>query len=319
MDTSEQQYEVIVIGGGAAGLTAGLFVARQGYSVLLISKEFGGQTFTTDEIENYPGIGRITGPALMQAFVYQAREAGVTMEHAMVQSIHKEESGHAVTTPKGEFHCRALIVAHGKSPRHLGVEREAEFFNDIAYGVPHDTVLLKGKNIAVVGGANSAMQAIIALNGIAKNIYGIVRAENYRGEAPLLKKIAQCTNFTPHFSSTLTAFTGEPRQLEGIAIVNTDGTETSLDVDYIIGAMGLETNVTFLSDLVALDDKKQVIIDNQCQTSAEGIFACGDATTSPYKQIVISAGEGAKAGLTAARYIAAKEGTPMVIDWGYRG
>ncbi len=313
-------YDVIIVGAGAAGLSASIFTARRGLKTLIISKDLGGQTSSTLEIENYPGLDRIEGPQLMENFYAEAKQFGVQVHFDSVELIEKNNTSFIINT-KGErqYTCDSLILALGKSPRKLKIPGEDVFeTKGVWYGNIPEPEKYVGKTIAIIGGGSSAVQAALSLERYATHTYLIHRRDTVSAEEILMKRLSQAKHIEKIFCT-------ESVRIEGDNVVKTltvknnqNGNEATLAVDGICIATGFETKTLFLNNLVMLDGEGRIDINQRNETSCEGIFAAGDATTVPFQQIVISAGEGAKAAISAYQYLAKKKGARVLrTDWGY--
>lgn len=313
------KYDVIIVGGGAAGLSAAIFSCRRGLSTLIIAKDIGGQTATTSEIENYPGVGRVEGPELIDRFFKEASQYGAQLSQGEVTGISQSNGGYTVLATSGAYECDALILAFGKTPRDLSVPGEKEFLGrGVSYAFLTDAPLAQGKVVAVVGGGNSALEAVHRLAAHAKEVYLIHRRTDFRGEKILLDRLhslQRVVTLTPYAVSEIRDG-GEHLRL---MLEHAETKETrELSVSMVFPCLGFEPRSSFVKDLVACDELGRVIVSTDCSTNIPGIFAAGDITTVPYQQIVVSAGEGAKAALTAYHYLQAKQGKRGArVDWGF--
>lgn len=311
-------YDTIIIGAGAAGLTAALYTARRNLKTLILSKDIGGQTAVATEIENYPGvIDQPNGFELMQTFKKQAEKFGAEIKHEGVTEIKKNKDIFSVKTDKNSYSAKTVILAFGLTPRELGVPGEDKLKGrGVAYCATCDGPLFKNKTVAVVGGGNSALDAADYLSGLAKKVYLIHRRDEFRAEAILQKKVKQAKNIELVLNSEIQEIKGS-NKVESIKLSSQD---EEIQVDGVFIEIGYQAKTDWLKNLVKLNSKGEIITDENCRTSTPGIFAAGDVTDAPYKQIVISAGEGAKAALQAHKYIQQKSPTENneVPDWGQR-
>ncbi len=298
-------YDTIIIGGACAGLSAGLYTARRALKTLVLTKDIGGQVAITTVIENYPGTGDITGPELANKMKEQAVKAGVEIQFAEVTSVEKQNDGNfKVKTTNGEFDSATVILAFGLEQRKLGVPGEKELTGrGVAYCATCDGPLYRNKIVAVVGGGNSAFDAADYLAQLASKVYLLNRSENFRAEATLLEAVKNNSKIEILLNTEIQEVVGE-KKVEKVKLINNKTQEKSeLELNGVFIETGWQTKTEFLKDLVNLNEKGSVVVDNQGQTSTPGIFAAGDVTDTPFKQAVISAGEGAKAGLSAAKYL----------------
>lgn len=316
--TSPITCDVCVIGAGAAGLSAALFVARRGYTVYVVTADIGGQTSSTAEIENYPGLGSVEGPALMTLFKKEALSFGAGLYVDSITSIENKGDSFLLSGAHGQIRAQSVIIATGKSPRSLGVAREEDFLgNGLVYSGLGDPSESRDAHVVVVGGGNSALTAVLHIAPFAKKVTLVHRRDALMGEKVLLDRVHALKGITTIFSSTIVNLSGDDR-LTSVTVRQGDGDEREVPVDILIVALGFEARNNWLKSLVQCSDESCITIDNECKTNTEGIFAAGDCTNIPYQQIVISAGEGAKAGLSACRYLDMKQGRASPrTDWGY--
>lgn len=311
-------YDTIIVGAGAAGLTSALYTARRHLKTLVLSKDLGGQTAIATEIENYPGVlDQPSGFELMQNFKKQAEKFDALIKLEGVIAIQKKDQNFIVKTHNNSYLTKTLILAFGLAHRELGVPGEKEFRGKgVAYCATCDAPLFKGKVVAVVGGGNSALDATDLLSGLAKQVYLIHRKNKFSGEAVLQKKVRRAKNVRLLTSSEVKAIKGQDK-VESIVIENNQTKEKKeINVNGLFIEIGYQAQTDWLKDFVKLNKNGEIITDENTRTSAPGVFAAGDVTDAPYKQIVISAGEGAKAALQAHKYIQQKEGLKEAPDWG---
>lgn len=313
------KYDVIIIGGGPAGLTAAIYAGRRALKTLVLTMDIGGQMNLTQHIENHPGFEVITGSELGQKMMAQAKKLGAEVSiQQQVISLEKKEDNFLVKTNSGEFETQSVILAFGKTPRKMELESADKYLGKgLSYCATCDGPLFKNKKVAVVGGGNSALDAVIFLSEICEKVYLIHRRDAFRGEEVLVEKIKQKGNIEFILNSVVSEIIGA-EFVEGIKtkdVVSGEEKETLLDGIFV--EIGYEVAAEFVKNIVNLDEKNQLVVDCDCKTSAPGIFAAGDLTQIPYKQIVISEGQGAVAALSAYDYIQKKQGKPTVkVDWG---
>lgn len=312
----EDTYDVVIIGGACAGLTAGLYASRRALKTVVITKDIGGQIATTPTVENYPGIGSIGGPELSLAMHEQALQWGAEIVFDEVASIQKRgEQDFLVHAANQDYQGRSIILAYGKTPRNLDIPGEKEYAGrGVSYCVTCDAPLFKGKNVVVVGGGNSAMEGALVLSQICHKVYLVHRRDGFRGEKVLLDRIEQTGNIEKVLSCVSKEIVGDGRKVTGLIVTKLDcDEERLLNTDAIFVEIGFTVNSALVENLVNLDNLKQIITNNRQETSESGIFAAGDLTDTPYKQAIISAGEGAKAALSAYSYL--NQGKPIGVDW----
>lgn len=314
-------YDTIIIGGGAAGLTAAIYAARRTLKTLVISQDIGGQAATTTHIENYPGYDLVDGAILMQKFQQQAQKFGAEFAYEEVQKIIKlDDDTFKVKTPANEYTGKTLILAFGLTRQKLGMPGEEKLAGKgVAYCATCDAPLYKGKVVAVVGGGNSALDAALLLSKISPKVYLIHRRDEFRGEEVLVNEIKKAKNIELVLNSKPVAVNGD-KLVESIVVsdVNDENKKREIKVQGVFVEIGLVAKPDIIKGLVDLDKKNQVITTKDGATSSPGIFAAGDITDIQYKQVVISAGEGAKAALQAYKYLQGKKGAPVGIDWGIK-
>jgi thioredoxin reductase (NADPH) len=292
-------YDTIIIGGGPAGMTAAIYTARRKMKTLILSVDLGGQITKTNEIENYPGFEMITGAALATKFYDQAKSFGTEFIFDEVKHIEKFDDGFHIKGLKTTYKTKTVILAFGKKPSELGVPGEEELKGrGVSYCATCDAPFYKDKTVAVVGSGSSALNAILESAKVAKKVYSIVRSDGYKGEQVLIDEIKALKNLEIHNNCAITKIEGKNKVEK---IVCDTGAEMLLDG--VLIEIGYMIDRKLIKDLVKTDEKDQVIIDNMQNTSVSGIFAAGDLTNTPYKQIAISTGEGTKAALSAAAYI----------------
>lgn len=298
-------YDVIIIGGGPAGLTASVYTARKKLDTLVLTKDFGGQPMWTTEIENYMGYQFITGPELMEKFDEQARHHSdnIKYEEARKLTVNADNTFTVTTTGNGQYQAKAVIIASGKRPRRMEVPGEVEFTGrGVSYCATCDGPLFANKTVAVVGGGNSAVQAAYELSGVAETVYLVVR-NRYSADPVMLDKLQQAKNVI-----ALQGYISKEVQgnffVEKFIVARKDRSEeTDLAVQGIFVEIGLNPNSEFAKGLIALNQRREIMVDCRCRTNVSGIFAAGDVTDGVDKQIVIAAGDGAKAALIAYEYL----------------
>lgn len=304
-------YDVIIIGGGPAGLTAGLYCSRRGLKTLIITKDIGGQITRTGEIENYPGFEKISGAELAKKLFDQAKKFGTEIIFDEVKEISKE-APFQLKTIRDSFQTKTIILAFGKKPRELEVPGEEEFKGrGVTYCATCDAPFFKDKIVCVVGGGNSALEATIVSANVAKQVNLIYRGTEFRAEEALQDNVKKLKNVNILMNEEVTEIIGSDK----VSKVKLKSNKT-LETDGVIVEIGFIIDRSLIQDIVEMDTNNQVIIDDKQMTSVEGIFAAGDLTQTPVKQIVVSAGEGAKAALSCFDYIQKLSGKKGILaDW----
>lgn len=297
-------YDTIIIGGGPAGVTAAIYAARKKLKTLLISENIGGQILETWEIENYPGQREITGASLAQKFEDHLKKFNVTIRKEKIIEIKKIASlQFLLKSEQSEYRAKTLILAMGKRPRELDVPGEKKFKNKgVSYCATCDGPLFQNKTVAVVGGGNAGLEAVIQMNKIVQKIYLIESDRACSGDPLLLDKIKSSAKiFT---NSEIVKVYGD-NLVGGVKVKNNKTNDIQdLKLEGIFVEIGSIPNSEIVKSLIELNQEGKIKIDKFCQTSEKGIFACGDITDVPYEQIVIAAGEGAKAAISAFNYLA---------------
>lgn len=295
-------YDLIIIGGGPAGITAAVYAARKGMNFILITKDIGGQTLLTSTVENYTGYQFISGMELVSKFEEHMRKYNIPIkENETAVDISKQGDTVIVKTGKGVYNARAVIIASGKRSRELGVPGENEFHNrGLTYCATCDGPLFAGKDVAVIGGGNSALDATLQLINIARKIYLIDIAPVFKGDAIMQEKIKK-SNKVVIFTHTRVLNIQGDKMITGIT-VQRKGKEENISVQGIFVEIGLVPNSEFTS-ILEKNEYGEIIINCSTETNVPGIFAAGDVTNVQDKQIIIAAGEGSKATLSAFRYI----------------
>jgi len=310
--------DVVVVGGGPAGLTAALFSARQGCKTIVITEDIGGQAATTGLVENYPGVVTSDGLELLTTFQKQAETAGVQVMINSVTKIEHEAEQFRITTSTEILSATAVIIAHGLSRKKLHVPGEDVFLHRGVYTFPaQESLLVKGKNVAVVGGGNSALDTALLLARLCPQVTLITNHGEFRGERVLIERALATPNISRITSAETTAILGDTH-VTGLQYKK-DGSEQTLDVSGVFVHIGFTVDSTLVDELTERDSKQQIIVNPEdMSTSLPGFFAAGDISDTDYKQIVISAGAGAKAGMSAAAYCAQLKGLPSrgSVDWG---
>ena len=296
-------YDVVIVGAGPAGLTAGMYCARKMLSTLIISENIGGQALESWAIENYMGYRMVSGEDLMKKFEEQIRVQDIRLELDRVTGFSADGNEFTISTAAGQdFRAKSLILAQGKRPRRLDVLGEERFIGrGISICSTCDGPLFKGKKVAVVGGGNSALQTAIEMSGIASSVSLIVRS-SIRADPVYTKRLETIGNITVHQHTHVAALHGD-QFLTGVTITDDKGLEQQISLDGIFVEIGWLPNTEALGTFVEINDRREIVVDVNCRTSRPGVFAAGDITNEKSKQIIIAAGDGAKAALEAYEYL----------------
>lgn len=300
---AENIYDVIIVGAGPSGLAAAIYTTRRSLKTLLLSKDLGGQAAMTDNIENYPGFEKTGGLELMQKFQAQAMKFGTEFLFEEVEALNKEGEIFSLTTSKGRtVQARVVILAFGLTPKNLNVPGEKQLIGrGVAYCATCDGPLYKGKDVVVVGGGNSALDAAEFMSKIANKVYLLHRRDIFRGEQILINKVTSTANIEIIYNAESKEVKGE-QKVEAL-VYEQEGTLKELKVDGVFVEIGHMAKTDWTAELVDLTERKEIKISRDCETKTPGLFAAGDITDISYKQAVISAGEGAKAGLQAYKFL----------------
>ncbi|MCB1998544.1 MAG: alkyl hydroperoxide reductase subunit F, partial [Rhodoferax sp.] len=299
---AKEIFDVLVVGGGPAGAAAAVYAARKGIRTGLLAERLGGQTMDTMGIENYPSVLETQGPKFAAALEAQVRSVDVdVMAHQRVAAVEPGATLGVTLENGATLRTKSLIVATGARWRKVNVPGEAEYANKGVAYCPHcDGPLFKGKDVAVIGGGNSGVEAAIDLAGVVRHVTLVEFADQLKADAVLVKKLQSLPNVSIHVNAQTTEITGDGQKVNGLLFKDRASGDTHrVDLSGVFVQIGLVPNTEFLKGTLELSRYGEIVIDERCATSVPGIFAAGDATTVPYKQIVIAAGEGAKAALSA--------------------
>ncbi len=296
-------YDIIIIGGGPAGLTAALYACRANKKTLVIEKEtFGGQITFSPKVENIPGFISLTGNEFAEKLVEQVLGQGADVESCEVLEI-KDGEIKTVVTDDGEFEGKAVIIATGAKHRMLGVEGEEKYVGEgISFCAVCDGAFYKDKTVAVVGGGNSALQEAILLSDLAKKVYVVQNLNFLTGEKKLADQLYKLDNVEVITGVTVESFLGDS-ELEGIVIKDSAGESRKLSIDGLFIAIGLIPQNDAFKNVVELDDRGYAVIDETCESATKGIFVAGDCRTKKIRQVTTAAADGAIAALAACDYI----------------
>ena len=295
--------DLIIIGAGPAGITAAVYAARKNLHTLVITGDIGGQATWSGDIENYTGYQFITGPEL--ALKFQEHMAAFKIKVQMpeiVTDLKRQGKLFTITTDKAQYTSKSVIIATGKRSRELGVEGEKEFKNKgVTYCATCDGPLFRDKNVAIIGAGNSGLDAALQMMNISPKVFVINREESVRGDAIMFDKIRQAPNVTVWDNTAVKRIYGQ-EFVTGIEVIKHDRSYT-LDVKGVFIEIGLIPNSEFAT-LSERNQWKEIVVDCYNRTNIEGMFAAGDVTNVPEKQIIIACGEGSKASLAVFKYLA---------------
>ncbi len=295
--------DILIIGGGPAGLSAGIYSVRGGYKTMIIEKDFiGGQASQTYEIENYPGFENIGGVELMMKMAEQATNFGVEIKYGEISKMNLVGDEKSVTVDGVEIKAKVIILATGAKPKKLGLASEERFTGrGVSYCATCDGGFYKNKIACVVGGGNTAVEDALYLAGIADKVYLVHRRDELRASAVLAKRMAENEKIEFVKSGVVTEIIGE-NAVEGIKVESTNGGDNrEIKTNGIFVAIG---NVPTTADLnVEKDEFGYILTNEKMETTTAGVFACGDARKTPLRQVVTAAADGAIAGTSAIEYL----------------
>ena len=304
--SKKENFDMLIVGGGPAGAAAAVYAARKGIKTGIVAERFGGQTLDTLGIENYISVLETEGPKFAAALEAHVKAYDVDIMNG--QRVSKlepaaEPGGYiSVTLDNGAvLKGRSVILSTGARWKNVNVPGEAEYRNKGVAYCPHcDGPLFKGKKVAVIGGGNSGVEAAIDLAGVVDHVTVVEFADQLKADAVLVNKLKSMPNVDIYTSAQTTEITGDGQKVDGLIFKNRiDGSEHRLPLAGVFVQIGLVPNTEFLKGTVELSRYGEIIIDAKGATNVPGVFAAGDATTVPFKQIIIAAGDGAKAALGA--------------------
>ncbi|MGZ4943636.1 MAG: NAD(P)/FAD-dependent oxidoreductase [Halobacteriota archaeon] len=298
-------YDVIIVGGGPAGLTAAVYAARKTLNVLLLTKDIGGQALYSLDVENYMGYQFISGQDLMSRFSEQVENYHVERAFAEVKTVAREnDATFTVLTDTNEQHrARTVIVATGKKSRTLDATGLGPYVGrGVSYCATCDAPLFVDQDVVVIGGGNSAFTAAYELASIARKVY-LVNRSPMRADEVYREKIQDAPNVEQIVGYELTEVKGNDAVTTAILRNRDDGSLKTLPVAGVFIEIGLIPNSDLVKGLVDLNKANEIVVSCDCATSVPGVFAAGDVTTVPEKQIIVAAGEGAKAAISAYKYL----------------
>lgn len=310
METRET-YEVIIVGGGPAGLAAGLYCQRAGLKTVLFERGLmGGQIAISKEVENYPGVEDITGFDLAEKLVAHARRFGLRIIQEEVAAVNAGSDLHSVRLINGDlFHAAALILAAGGSVRKLGVPGEAEYLGrGVSYCATCDGFFFKGRTVVVVGGGDTAGEEALYLARLAGKVVLVHRRNSLRAGGLLQNRILSDPAIEVIWNTTITAIKGNGSTVDAVSYENSETFEKGdLQTDGVFIFIGYEPNTSLIPSAVLKNEQGFVITDEKCGTNVPGIFVVGDLRQKFVNQIVVAAADGATAALAAAHYVEARK------------
>lgn len=297
--------DIIIVGGGPAGLVAALYAGRAQLDALMIEKQFqGGQMVTTNEVENYPGFVDITGSDLANIMYEHAKKFGGTMEYKEVVDIQVNGDVKKVITNTETYEAKVVILSMGAKPKKLGLDREVELGGrGISYCATCDGGFFRNKVVAVVGGGDTAVEDALHLSRIAEKVYLISRGDTLKANKVAQEKLFKTSNVEILWDSIVTKLDGE-NKLEAIEVRNKkDNKEFQLKMDGLFVAVGSTPSTELVKNLVELDKNGYIVADESCKTNIDGIFAIGDIRTKSVRQVLTAAADGAVSIYEAEKYL----------------
>ncbi len=300
-------YDLIVIGGGPAGLNTALYAKRKGLNVGIIARDLGGQVLDTSSVENYLGFVSLSGEELMKKFINHVNELKVPiLEYEEVETIRLKDSSslREVVLKNGlVFNTYSVVIATGSKPRRLGVPGEKEYSGKgVCYCAICDGPLFAGEEVIVAGGGNSAVEAAIDLAKITKKVT-IIHRSQFRADQILIDQLAKFDNVESKLQTQILEVQGD-KFMTGVKVLNKNSsTEEIIESAGLFVEIGYLPNSEIFADLLELNERNEIVVDGHGKTSVEGIYAAGDVTDIPYKQIIMSAGDGAKCALAVNEYL----------------
>ncbi|MBP3799702.1 MAG: thioredoxin-disulfide reductase [Bacilli bacterium] len=296
-------YDIIIVGAGPAGLTASIYARRADKKVLVLeANSYGGQIISASDVENYPGERHISGFDFATKLYNQAKDLGSEIVFEKVIDI-KDDKEKEVVTTNNTYKAKAVILATGSFNRKLGIDKEEEFIGKgVSYCATCDGAFFKNKDVAVVGGGNTALEDALYLSDIVKKVYIIHRRDSFRGDEKTLKELKSKDNVIFVYNSNVTRLIGNEK-LEGIEVKDNDGKVAIIDVDGIFIAIGRIPENRNFSKLIKLDELGYAISGEDCHTNVDGVFVAGDNRTKSLRQLVTATSDGGISATEAIKYI----------------
>lgn len=297
-------YDIICVGGGVAGMTAALYAARAGKSVLVIEKNvFGGQITLSPQVENYPCVPEISGNDLSEQLLSQINQHGADTVMANVTGIESVGAMKRVVTDDKSYDCKAVIIASGASHRQLGVIGEKEFTGrGVSYCAVCDGAFFRGKSVAVAGGGSSALQEALYLSSICKDVHLIHRRDEYRAEKSLVDKVNAAENIFQHLSCTVESVNGDKLVTSVVLKCAKTGEISELPISGLFVSVGMKPQLDAFSSVIAVNEDGYADADDSCCVS-KGIYAAGDCRKKTVRQLTTAVSDGTVAAVNACKYI----------------
>ena len=312
--SNEQVYDVVIVGGGPGGLSAGIYAMRAALKTVLIEKGVaGGQVTMSDEVENYPGFEHTSGAELSMKFVQHAESYGLEMRSQEVTEIEPGLDWHQVRLDDGQvLKTHAVIMATGGTPRKLGIPGEDDYYGrGVSYCAVCDGFFFRDKTVIVVGGGDTAAEEALYLAKLAKKVYIAHRRDELRASKILQKRVLDDCKIDVLWNTVLTEILADESGVVGVRLKDTQtADERRMDMDGVFIFIGFEPNNQIVPAGIKLNAEGYVVTDGQCETAIKGIYAIGDLREKTFRQIVISAADGSVAALASAHHVEMRKGSP---------
>ena len=304
--SSDLLWDTLIVGGGPSGLNAGLYLIRKGKNVGVLTSEIGGQLHNTSDVDNYIGLKKLKGSELSSSFLDHVNDLELPiMQDATVTNIVKQKNIFLITLESGiVLKSKTVLFATGGSPRKLNVPGEKTYQNKgVSYCTTCDAPFFKGKHVVVAGGGNSAAEAVIDLFPYASKI-SVIHRSQWRADQILLEKLRQIKDLDVHLNSQILEIKGDNNSMRSISFLDKNrNIEKEMNAEGLFIEIGNIPNSKIIRDLVETNSSGEIIVNDLQETSLIGLYASGDVTNQPFKQIIIATGEGAKAALSINKYL----------------
>jgi len=304
--SSDLLWDTLIVGGGSSGLNAGLYLIRKGKNVGVLTSEIGGQLHNTSDVDNYIGLKKLKGSELSNSFLDHVNDLELPiMQDATVTNIVKQKNIFLITLESGiVLKSKTVLFATGGSPRKLNVLGEKTYQNKgVSYCTTCDAPFFKGKHVVVAGGGNSAAEAVIDLVPYASKI-SVIHRSQWRADEILLEKLKQIKDLDIHLNSQILEIKGDNNSMRSISFLDKNrNIEKEMNAEGLFVEIGNIPNSKIIRDLVETNSSGEIIVNDLQETSLIGMYASGDVTNQPFKQIIIAVGEGAKAALSINKYL----------------
>src|SRR6056297_1814509 len=303
-------YDLIVIGGGPAGTTAAIYGKRQKLKTLLITKDFQGQIGKKPiPIQNWPGLNEISGPDLMSNFKNHLKNLDIKTKESTIKEINKKDNIFKVKIKKEEYEAKAVVIASGSDPRPLEVPGEKEFIGKgVSYCAICDGSIYQGEDVVVVGGGDAGLETVVYLKDIAKKIYVMEFMNKLKAKDSLKETVRKLENVEIITGAKLKEIKGDKFVNEVIYKERDKEEEKKIKAEGVFVQVGYQPATAFINDLVEFNKKDEIKVDPwTCETKTKGLYAAGDVTSVKYNQLIIAAGMGATAAISAFHYLSEKE------------